>query len=452
MEKFAVGPYKDPLVQELVELKSKTNAKTSKLINDIIHYKKMLNGWPSKYNSQKGTITKPITNSALQVLPQIISDFSEVANEWRAIIDAQFNSYMKRIERQRAKAQSKAAITPAPEGGADLSKQIQASSRAAEYFLITEASNPLSRFFTKLFTPGIGFDTDAARIRKLRISLLNFVADINKSLKQLQKQIVESDSDSIFSAHQMLVKAENDYVFLSSAIQAAKQANAPAPPKVIDFATNPAIHECIAAVEDIESHSNSFQGMPHMSELRNAAKPIRIAINSKNGNEILKFAAPFLALYREVVKYVSLNKGIAEQSSFAAINHAATYDGLEPALDANDQLQVIAQNLLGKWHHKIWPFDKTSAFRLDIYETAKDARKLANDIMNLLEASFDIEALEPLVVELGNCLFALKNNMAVLLHAIKEVDEVDVAPKEKDDFAKILKSKQLRDLVNKYVA
>ena len=50
----------DPAQEKLRQSKAAWNKSVSAFINDVIHFKKLMNGWPSKYFKERSKITLPI--------------------------------------------------------------------------------------------------------------------------------------------------------------------------------------------------------------------------------------------------------------------------------------------------------------------------------------------------------------------------------------------------------
>jgi len=167
-----------------------------------------------------------------------------------------------------------------------------------------------------------------------------------------------------------------------------------------------------------------------------------------------------------MVMQICANKKIPPQKSLADILALAVSPSNDKAT-ANDHLQSVAQNFLGKLKHNISPFDKTSAIRLDVYKIGAESRKIADKIMNQLQSGLDAKEIESLAKELGSNLMKMKVIMTNLTSIIKGQGnqprfmdmlesghigdyDVNLDPKKKQELARLLDRKQLRDLTKIY--
>jgi len=477
----------DAVQQKLRQNKAILNKETSSFINNLINFKKLMNGAPNLFFKEKSKIINPIPADPATIIGSLAGDFQDIVSKSNAIIQEQLNYSKNRRRKQVAKPmatqQPTGASTEAPKP--DLAKQLAASDHASEYYLISEASNPLSRFFYRLLNPGIGLNTEKARIRKYRISLLNSTLQIYKDLKKMQKAVVGSGPQSIFVASQLLSKVENNYVFLANGLQAFKEQM---PQGVADTGgqidVSPDLKEEVAtkstdslvsptgspdvllgmeAIRDIQANSNNFKGSLGMPALRILATKFYNA--SPKEKEVL--APEFISSYKQIIIQICADKKIPPQNSFADILAMETSSPKPVTSSANDQLQVVAQNFLGKLQHKINPFDKTSAIRLDIYKVAGESRKMADKIMDLLQNGLDPNALGSLVQDLGNNFMKMKTMMNGLNSTIKGQGnqpqfmnmlergrlgdhDVDLNQKQKQELNKMLERKQMRELTKMY--
>jgi hypothetical protein len=60
MIKSARKPSSDPVQEKLRQSKAVWNKEVSIFVNDLIHCKKLMNGWPSKFHMEKSFIKEPI--------------------------------------------------------------------------------------------------------------------------------------------------------------------------------------------------------------------------------------------------------------------------------------------------------------------------------------------------------------------------------------------------------
>jgi len=482
MQKNGAITWRDPAVAALIEKKKVLNKRISTFINDVIHFKKMMNGWPSKFHEEKGKITQPIPQEASTVISKMMSDYQEIGSDSKKIIGEQYSLFLSRLKRRNQKSQSKPQVTPsvapaAPE--TNLSEQINAGS---DYYLISEASNPLTRFFSQLLSPGIGLDSESARIRKYRVSLLNTAADLYNSLKKLQLEIVKSGPQSILLSSNLLNKVESDYIFINSGLQSFKDilpegiddagGNIP-PPKNIGEKSHKSksqadavkdqheakiIQEVIDIITDVQSVINSpdFPATAGLQQIIILAKAFRAA----NQENKLKIADELFIVYRDEIAKTCAQHLIPPQNSFRDIQ---TYLVKNMSGSAHDKLQAVAQNILGKWKHQISPFDKTSAFRLDIYKLAGEARVEIDKIMNYLEEGLNTEALEPHISKAGGLLRLINSKMHTLKAATRGVGyqpqfmnqlqsgqlsdyDIKLNPKEKTKLETRLENERLREI------
>jgi hypothetical protein len=503
MEKTARRPSADPTQERLRQNKSTWNKEVSTFINDLIHFKKMMNGWPSKFFKERARITQPIPADPATIIGSLAGDFQEIASKGTGIIQEQLE-YSKTRRQKQPKPPAPAGAPAAPEvpsappapsaGGApdlaeQMGKKLAASDQASEYYLVSEASNPLTRFFHRLLSPGLGLSSEAARVRKYRGSLMNAALQVFKDLKKVQSAIVDSGPQSIFVASQLLNKVEDNYVFLASGTQAFKETmpqgvadaggnialpteetskspGVSSPSAGGELLNDPKVAQAIQVVQDIQVYSNNFKGVSGLPALRGVAAKFA----KGTPQEKIQLADILISMHQQAVSQVCASKQIPSQQSFAdivAFEAAKVATQSQTTAEADDQIQVVAQNMLGKWRHHLSPFDKTSAFRLDIYKLGRESRKLIDKIMDHLQSDLDPAILYPMVKELGNNLMKMKTLMHGLSSTIRGMGyqpqfmnmlerghvgnyDVNLNPKQRTELEKLLQQKQLRDISKMY--
>ena len=228
MEKTARKPSADPAQERLRQDKASWNKDVSTFVNDLIHFKKMMNGWPSKFFKERSRITQPIPADPATIIGSLAGDFQEITNRGNGIIQEQVEYAKTRRQKQPAKPQAgpqpagQPATPPAndnapkPDLTQQMGKQLAASRQAelikvadafeSKYFLESEASNPISRFVTRLFNPRFGFG-EAARMRRLRMAMLDNCVKSYKELKKLHAEVVKSSKTSIVTSHKMMTQS-----------------------------------------------------------------------------------------------------------------------------------------------------------------------------------------------------------------------------------------------------
>lgn len=252
LEKTARKPSSDPVQERLRQNKANWNKEVSSFINDLIHLKKMMNGWPSKFFKERSRIGDPIPADPATIIGSLANDFQELAQRGEAIVTEQLNYAKGRRKRQpkqmnlplqQQQQQPPQQEAPPAPPAVDLTKQLSlpavasatsqlikyASQMEEKYGMVSEASNPVTRLITKLLTWPIGFG-DAARIRRMRLTLLNACAKTTKELKKLQNEIVKSSKGSIGQSHQIMTEVWNNWSSVARGFAAAKELRPETPP------------------------------------------------------------------------------------------------------------------------------------------------------------------------------------------------------------------------------
>lgn len=473
MIKVAGKPSLDPVQEKLRQSKKLWNKEVSSFIDDVIHFKKMVNGQPSKFFKEKSTIKEPIPADPVTIIGVLSNDFNDLAQKASAIAQQQA-SYSK----TRRKKQPKQVINPSAQSTApvtnttDLSKQLSAA--AGEFELLVLASNPVSRFFARILNPAIG-KSPAARIRKYRMSLLNSSADIYKNLKKLQADVVGSSPESIFVTSKVFSRVEENWNFLLKGFETFKESMPDSTlGGIIPNPNKPAgnkdqSNEIDVIIEDYRKYISNFMDVDN--------KPLhklifKLISDEKEPNyndtseEVIQLKKRIIEEYKKIIAELNNKYSITGRSLKEIFELKVANDK-----KATAQIEKVAQDFLKKWYgkirHQFSPLDKTSALRLDIFNLVEELMSLMDKIMDSLEKEMSMSTLEPLI-KITNEKMLLTRRMINALEAtlrgqdfdksfMKMLEKGDVteygrslSDKEKQKLETALERKRMTDLSKLY--
>jgi hypothetical protein len=483
MLKEARKPSMDPQQEKLRQNKAVWNKDVSALVNDLIHFKKMMNGWPSKFFKERSRITSPIPADPATIIGSLANDFQEISNRGTSLIQEQAEYAKTRRQRQPKQLNlplqqpqkpgepAPAAAPPAP----DLTKQLSlglnasasqialtklASSFESKYSLEKEASNPFSRFIARILTPRMGFG-EGARIRRLRRTMLDNCLKAYKDLKKLHKEIVRSSTASIPNSHKLMSSVWNNWnavnrlfstykmmrpkpaVDVGDPLDASpdvkedrKQNNLPSAPgqtDVPDLGTNKNTIKSI--LEDYMRYGQQFSpDHYHVIGLQRLNKVIeQLRIAPKDKWVTIAQGASLEQVYQAAIRDLneSLNthgntfKEVSEQSTTnkPAVS-APVVDS--PVVSASDNVQLLAKaqlvRWLGKTRHQLVP-GATSGTRLEAYNLIGALKKDLDNIMNIVERGFDEAQLEIAISQVSREMMMLRTMLRSLYFSEQPVSK-----------------------------
>lgn len=471
MEKVARKTSTDPVQEKLRKDKDLWNKEVSRFIESVKQLKKTMNGYPSKIAPMKGNIKDPIPGNPASALDALTTAFEQIAEHGNAIVEEQLaysKGRRKKQPKQPGMPQAPAPVdtstpTPAPAmTGADLSQQLSGAlanssidglvKLADEYEdLVVEGSNPLTRFWSKLKSPPIGWG-NKAQVRRNRANWLNYCAKTFKLLEKFQVQIVKGSNSSIPQANQFsndawrqwgsVFKAYKDYLesigqktiddpieglengageggdsFDPDSVPPTKQKTKPkpaAPPSI----EQPQISEEDARIIELANqvfrdyrqaiNDNAYPESPVWGSLNPAIVNYRMAPKNNNINQ----AKALLQEFNNAIQMLNAAYGV----------NATSLTGVEKARKAKEeqektstaQLEVVAQDFLKKWLGKSLRQMSMSSIaneRLRLYEKAERLREKINKVMDLLEKGLNTEELTPLMFEVNREMNALRSMM-----------------------------------------
>ena len=455
MEKSAVKTYKDPAMNKIVQEKAELNKGISLLINNIINFKKSFNGHPSKYYKEKIKLSQPSPIDLASILNSLTHDFQELANQGNSIIQEQkefANNHVKRhSENVLNRLEQKHGPTEGlPPAGPDLSQQMGqkmssfsnsqliklADDMELKYELEVQASNPFSRFITRLFNPKFGFG-EGARFRRLRMAMLDNCVKSYKEIKKLHKEIVKSSSNSIVNSHKMMTqifnywnavnrlfstykairpddlikdeggKIENDpEIKRQNALEEGRD-----PEENTPSVATPAVSDVASKIKDYKAaanHLGSATSNPAFRELNSLIETVLAAPKGKRFEVLQK--SNINAIYDKVLQEVNAELNTNGQTFMQIVEQLK-----------NKPSTKEAQKQLGKIRHQLIP-GATSGQRLEIYQFISQIRKDMNEVMNILEKGFDQEQLTTAIGQVTREMSALRTMMRSLYYSEKPAE------------------------------
>lgn len=451
MEKTARKPSTDPNQERLRQNKANWNKEVSSFVNDLIHFKKMMNGWPSKFFKERSRITSPVPADPGTIIGSLAGDFQELVNKGNAVIQEQLE-YAKNRRQKQPKQMNLPLGQPAPTTPAaskpeapkpDLTQQLSLPSVASEeyemiklaslfedkYVLVSEASNPVTRFVTRLFNPKYGFG-EAARMRRLRMTMLDSCAKAYKTLKVLHKEVVKSSKGSVENSHKMMTSVWNHWNIVNRLFssykslkpgpakdpggllegdpelkrqKAIEEGNDPddAPPMLPDTSNAP----LLAIVQDYQLNSNYIGTVTKNPQFGALASAMERLVALPKNKRTAKVISDFEIIYNAAIGATNQELGTTGRSFQEIVQKHQS----QPKKEAQ---------LLGKIRHQLIP-GATSGSRLELFNLIETLRQDLDKVMDLLEEGFDQEKLSLAIAQVNRQMTALRTMTRALYFSEK---------------------------------
>lgn len=100
MIKSARKASSDPNQEKLRQNKDSWNKEVSSLINDLIHFKKLVNGWPNKFFDERSKIIDPIPSDPIKILSDLLSKYNNINQAGKNIVQQQID-YSKNRKKKK---------------------------------------------------------------------------------------------------------------------------------------------------------------------------------------------------------------------------------------------------------------------------------------------------------------------------------------------------------------
>lgn len=459
----------DPVQQRLRQSKSTWNKEVSAFINDLIHLKKLMNGWPNKFHKERSRITEPIPADPATILGSLAGDFQEIAQRGNALVQQQIQYSQNRRKPQPKTPEAPEAPTPAipaapatppaaPPSGAQLTQQL-AASLETKYGLVAEGSNPFTRFWTRLTTPKSGFG-QKAQVRRLRMDLLKAALKSYRALGRLQVQVTRSSKQSVMDAYKEMKIAWDEWSVVSRNFntysnslpdqperteQMREEGYSPEkeeselgqPPKAKAPQVSPELTRRVGQIiQDVKSVQNLLTSMDEQGLLRQLDESIQ-SFASNQGIDLKEFVAQYAATLAFFNQKFGTNsktlKGALETYNKKYPSTRPLPDSQPPGAAASDQLEATAQAFLRKWlgktRHQALP-GKSSGLRIQVFDLAASARQNINQVMDLLEKGLDVDAIGPKMYDVTKQINTLRSLMRSLHNVEKPKGKGQQSPFE----------------------
>ena len=466
----------DPVQQALRERKAKWNKEVSAFIDNLIHLKKMMNGWPSKFLMERSRITEALPKDPATILGALAQDFSKIVQTGNDIIAAQVAYSQTRKKKQPRSVESPA--TPAP---SDLSQQLSLSNDThEEYALISEASNYLTRFLATKKGPRFGDSVKAIK-RRTRISLLSAVHDLYKLCSKFQREIVKKsndkeDLDGIEKANEILLHIENHFFSIMKQIDVAgaeikraelgkailnttKENEGPSAP------TNSTTDQSInndwkikeqTAAEIAKEWSRVFSLIldidPVLRDRMNSVLP-KFALSSQGHipeNEIhlimkSSYIDEIINTYNEILLKLNAARGTTAKSLTEIVE-------LNKVAQLQSEIQKLSQDFMGtlidKTKRSISP-GRTGASRLAAYKNIKLMRIGLDHVMDLLEKDFNTTDLSAMMYkEVFEPFSFARQDISALLGTIN-YDPSNFTGKQRQQLESVIEKRKMRQMTER---
>jgi hypothetical protein len=445
LEKYARNPSADPVQEKLRQDKANWNKEVSSFINDLIHLKKTMNGWPSKFYKERSRITQPVPADATTILGSLAGDFQQLAQQGESIVQEQLNYSKNRRQKQpkptaaptpQGPATPEAAPAAPTAGGPDLSKQLAAWEQKYGDELVAEGSSKLTRTWTRAlnFPGSVGWGNNA-KLRRHRMNMLKRATTVYKLLGKLQVKIVApfSGKASIKDSYELLRVIKNEWDMVDEALQAYKvlsgeelsdedtkkeieelkkqKGNLPKEEKKSEPDGEQTLEPAPAAPPEPPGPTDDLEAVTLAKDIKNEYTSVlkgNIGMDSAAAlsavvNKFIKepgltkadVARSVIQQYNALLealraKYGVVGNSLKEiESAITAKNQVSVPPGVTMPKNGSGQIEIVAQDFIKKWigkaRHSTFSGD-TSDLRMNIFDMAKELRLEVDKFMDLAES------------------------------------------------------------------
>ena len=454
MEKLS--EVKDPVQKQLREAKKEWNKKVSVFIDELIEFKKLMNGTPSAYEPKKGKITSEISANPSAILKSLVSKFAALAAEGNKIADMQKEYAVSKVKSKKQPAKT-------------------ASFMIDEPVFIIQGSNRFSRFFSAIspFKGSFFGRSFEARQRRYRLSLLRSLTDAKELSQVVYKTILKKDKLSVKESYKAFEKLQKQVASTNSLLKtyldsireeltnldpsevpgdlnvpnvpeapASSLPPIPAAPVAKEEVVDPSVVQPAAKKVDPSETSDGSESAPEV-KVTNKKEPetVHHSVSEEDQHKAARYAedisnllnVDFLKVIHEFIKikedindneksqYIRLfdrfNDHLTEIQSHLANFSDLTLKSIQAyefylellktltGLSTNSITEIIkaisptltaqagVMDSFRRLKHQLSIWDVTSPVRLDIHEGMRELYKVINDSMNHLEKELDPDQL-----------------------------------------------------------
>jgi hypothetical protein len=390
----------DPIQQDLREKKANWNKKVSVFINDLINFKKLINGSASKFNMEKSKIGEPIPKDPVAIISILADNFKNIVNECNVIIANQVSYSQSRRKKVNHDLNVKASLNK-------------------------DASNVLTRFFSRLKGPFFGKSMEVVQ-RRQRLSLLSSIAELYKLCSKFQSIILGTGKESINTANEKLLIIEDSLIVISKKIDSFIEEK-----NLLSSKKEEEENQYFSKLDILIDEWFAVNTLIESIDLDKRRKMNFLSMRFKQGDDIVKesLIKEIVELYEDIL--LDLNNKLS--TDFGSLKDISEF--------------ILKKASVGKWigklKHELDPFDKTSVHRLAASDAIERIKSKLDNMMNSLEKEFNVDYLKQELLEIYNDFFLVKKSMNILLPEVK-YEDLDLFRDER--LKKLIKQKQLRDL------
>lgn len=448
----------DPAQEALREKKALWNKEVSEFIDNVIHVKKMINGWPSKFHMERSKITDPLPKDPVTILGVLAGDFRDIATKGNDIIAEQI-AYSQTRKKRKPTQMNLPLTQPPATTKPDLTQQLSLPNVASinyDEFLVSEGSNAFTRFVSKF--KGIG-----TKERRIRLSLLKQAYQLYKLCSKFQVEILGKGKKNIDSANLALASIESTLTKFDANItnfgdelgktvkkQTKPNAQEPTKPTREESPKQENITPNFEAYDKLfdDYNRNSMNFLNKDQALSNKFNDLYMKYKSTDvENERIIFAKQLLEIYNNLLLDLNNKNG----------TNVTTFDALVNTLSkkASNQIQVLAQDFLKKWIGKARHIisDETTESRKIAFDAAEEMRKLIDDIMDSLEKEFNPDVLNKKMNDVFGQFIRLQKSFKVLIPDLMIADPSSVGSgSNKENLEKLMEKKRLTQLTKKLLS
>ena len=480
MLKSARKPSTDPSQERLRAAKEAWNKDVSTFItenvlfrknitlfnNDLIHFKKLMNGAANKFHMQRSYITHEIPVDPATISGSLVEDFnkfsqkaSELAQQLSKLSQRANDIANQQIEYSRTRRKKRNESSPStqltlPGIGANL-----------EYELIAEASNPFSRFMARVTIPKYG-DSNDAQIGRYRLNILKLSITLFKLVNKFSTLCLSDDDDAMVKIaisfnSEILPKWDNlsQLILLDGENLASLNKAKSEPPSKTEES-------------DIKSKERAVKLKPEISQdttstVSNIDKAIEEFRQSYANPSLFAKVVDKIKVLERILGAYMLSNNNTEEKNKAAEAFIEEWNNVKREIkrassmaEVDAYMTKVAMESITNWIGKKKLERNANTIQLSIYNNSNFIKDELDHLMNSVEDGFDFSEIKKTEEKIKRYLSIIQSNLLAQKSLITGMDSKvlldnlgntmqGITDSQKERIDSSIRMKKMRDLYNK---